>query len=94
MITFSGILGQVIPSLFFRGYSHEHDDDGYQEGKHKFKMLLLFEALLVVIFLVPNLFIMRSNPPTPPSHFANKTTKLNFKDSLHALFTDRKFVTL
>jgi FLVCR family feline leukemia virus subgroup C receptor-related protein len=93
MITFSGILGQIVPSIFFGGYKTEDDDADFSVGKAKFERLLLLESALVIVFMVPTYFVMKSNPPTPPSHFANKNTKLNFSESLRGLFTDRKFVT-
>lgn len=67
---------QIPGSLIFHGYKLD-DDTNYEVGRHlAFK--LMYSELLLCIVLLPGLFLIRSNPKTPPSAFANTDIKIPF----------------
>lgn len=67
MVTFSGILGQIIPSVFFQGYDSTDEQPNIDLGRSLFNNLLYAESILCVVCLVPLLFVMKSHPPTSPN---------------------------
>jgi len=47
-----------------------------------------------LIILVPVFFVMRSQPPTPPSKYANNLEKPDFIQCIKKIFSDKKFIAI
>ena len=82
----------MVPGLIFKSY--KKGTDSRELGLNLFKKLVISEGIAGLILLVPIFFIMKSNPPTPPSKYANLTEKLEFSQSVKRIFSDKKFVIL
>jgi hypothetical protein len=59
-MTISGIFGFLLPGLVFIDFDHED----FYNGKKRFRTIILIEAILASIALLPNLFLFKEKPPT------------------------------
>lgn len=69
MVTFSGILGYIIPPIFFSNYNISKTNktpELIDEGRHRFDVLVISQAIFCAIFIVPLILFYKSNPPSPP----------------------------
>lgn len=63
-------------NLFFNKY--DYNGDNKEEGL-KISFNLMLWQFLMSLLLIPGLFLLRSNAPTPPSGFANTDKNISFK---------------
>ena len=69
IVTFSGILGYIIPPIFFTGVTIDENSpkDVLDTGDSRFIYLLFSEAVFSAVFLIPLLIFFETKPKTPPS---------------------------
>lgn len=68
VLNVSLVIGILIPGFVFNGYKPVADDpDNLEQGKKVTFRLMLIEALITVVCLIPNIIFQKSKPPTPPS---------------------------
>jgi hypothetical protein len=64
IVNVSLIIGILIPGIMFRNYS---TDSPTQEGRDLAFKLMLTEAIMCYICLVPNMVLQKDKPPTAAS---------------------------
>lgn len=67
MIIFS-FIGMLFPSFVFNNYNEHHAQHDPSLGRNLMVKLILIEALIATLFLLPNLFFLREKPIHPPSY--------------------------
>lgn len=93
IVTFSGILGYIIPPIFFAGYTIDKNDAAnVATGDDKFLLLVVSQALFCAVFMIPLLIIFQSKPETPPGPLPSASKDISFTQSICQMFKDLKFV--
>ncbi|EGR33456.1 major facilitator superfamily protein, putative [Ichthyophthirius multifiliis] len=92
--TVSGIIGLLIPGIFFSKYDASKDNqETFQEGKNLTFNLLLVQAIVVSVFAVLNIIFYRDKPLTPPSYSAN-VQREDFQKSLKLLVKNKTYILI
>ncbi|CAD8157072.1 unnamed protein product [Paramecium pentaurelia] len=97
IVTFSGILGYIIPPIFFAGVSIDENTpkDVLDTGDSRFMYLLFSEAVFSAVFLIPLLIFFETKPKSPPSAAAKGPTQvISFTDSICQMLKDIKFIQI
>ncbi|CAD8065070.1 unnamed protein product [Paramecium sonneborni] len=97
IVTFSGILGYIIPPIFFAGVTIDErsPQDVLDTGDSRFMYLLFSEAVFSAVFLIPLLIFFETKPKSPPSAAAKGSTKvISFTDSICQMLKDTKFIQI
>ncbi|EGR32020.1 major facilitator superfamily protein, putative [Ichthyophthirius multifiliis] len=91
--TVSGIIGLLIPGIYFSSYTTNNDDPQYTKGKKLTFDLLLFQAIIVSLFAIVNLIFYKDKPLTPPS-YSSKVQREEFGDSLKFLIKNKTYLLI
>lgn len=74
VLNVSLVIGILIPGFVFNGYKPDAADPAnIEKGKSITFRLMLIEAIMAVVCLLPNILFQQSKPPTPPSDSASIT---------------------
>lgn len=90
VLNVSLVLGLLIPGIFFTGYKPTPND---LKGKQITFKLLMIEAIIAVLCLIPNIIFQESLPPTPPSDAGN-IKREPFKIAIPKMLKNRNFILL
>ncbi|CAK77267.1 unnamed protein product (macronuclear) [Paramecium tetraurelia] len=90
--TFSMVISVLWPANWiFKDYSY--NDQNKQEGLD-LSIQLQYQQFFLSLTLIPVVFLIKNNPKTPPSGFANSDHDVGFYDSIRKLLKNKNFILI
>ena len=94
VLNVSLVIGILIPGFVFNGYKPDPKDAAnIQRGKNVTFRLMMIEAIIAVVCLIPNIIFQESKPPTPPSDSASMSRE-PFKVAIPKMLKNKNYILL